>query len=519
MGTLKIQRLRTVSATDRTLTVLGLVLAISAGAASVVIGYWLLLMVAIAVVALLIRLEWSGSRGRDKGVTRVVISPNYGLIVMPTLLGTSAISLPVGIALITAVVLASFSMKSERDVRLQLTWAAMILPIASAFIVFRSNYPSTAMHVIFFVLSCIALARLVTLSESRSSAIASLIDGAGIYAIASVGLWAIGLSAVTYRTAGLDNALTGGDRVVFPLANSLAATPNMAAIYCVAVVPMLLASNRNRSLRLVALVCCAIIFALSDARVSLIGAIILVGFVVILPRVFRVMAPVLVGVSLAAPFFYASIQEWVGYGVAEASERMPWLIRPGEEASTLNQRDFIWAQSLDFYSHRIDWVRQMFGFGAYGHAESGASSSYAGRFAGLGSDDKLMTPHNSALQLLFDGGWLIALVIGLVVFVVTLIYARRAGTSPYFLGGLGAVVMLAIVSATEIASSPGHAQPTWWTLLALSLVAFSREGFRADPGLVHNTEPCSRHTRSLMVENSWSATSQSSVDTDRAGTA
>lgn len=451
----------------------GAILAIAVGAGAAVFGYWALLVAVLVLVCLFGLLEWKRSQLVVAASSGLEVPRNWALIAMPTLLASGAVSLSVGIAVMGCVVLASFSGKISNRGALLLRWPTLLLPVAGALIVTRLNYPSTALNAIFFIVSCVALIRVVALSESRISASVSLIDGVGMYVIVSVFLWVIGIRGSSERTSGLENALTGGERVEFPLANSLAATPNMAAIYCVAIVPVLVLTRQHLLFRLSVLAACIVVFALSDARVSLLGATLLAAFVFLFPRLFRLFAPALVAFSLAVPFIYASVQSIVGRVVSTASTQVPWLIRQGEEASTLNQRDYIWTQSIGFYRSDIDWIRQAIGFGAYGHAESGVSGVYASRFGGLARDDRLMTPHNSTLQLLFDGGWFVALVVAVMVLIMAVRFSKSARRSPHLLVALSALVMVAVVSATEVAMSPSHAQPAWWVLVALSVICFS----------------------------------------------
>ena len=471
---LKDPRLNSYSATS-VVVALGVILALAAGAGAAVWGYWILIAAVLVLVCLFGILEWKQSQLVVAASTGLKVSRNWALIAMPTLLASGAVSLSVGIVVMSCLVMASFSASISNQSTLLLRWPALILPAAGALIVTRMNYPTTALNAIFFIVSCVALIRVVTLSKSRTSAAVSLIDGVGVYVIISVVLWVIGLRGSSERTSGLENALTGGERVEFPLANSLAATPNMAAIYCVAIVPVLVLTRQYLLFRMSVLAACIVVFALGDARVSLLGAIALAGLVFLFPRLFRLFAPALVALSVVVPFIYASVQLVVGRLVSAASTQLPWLIRPGEEASTLNQRDYIWTRSIDYYRDDIEWIRQAIGFGAYGHAESGASGVYASRFGGLARDDRLMTPHNSTLQLLFDGGWVVALVVGVTVLVMAVLLSKRARKAPHSMIALSALVVVAVVSATEVAISPSHAQPAWWVLLALSVICFSND--------------------------------------------
>jgi hypothetical protein len=394
--------------------------------------------------------------------------PNFILVALPSVLSTAAISRPLSVYATVALGLVAFAMRPNS--RLILTWECAILPVAAIAIVARPNYPTTGFSVVFFCLGCIVLARAIYVSTSRASAITSLIDGVGLFLAVSVGLFELGIRGTQERTAGLENSLTGGVRAFFPLSGSLGATPAMAAVYLAAVMPILITQRGGRWARLLCVGAALSIFILSDTRASLLGALFLAAWVLLAPRMFRRLAPWLVGTSMAVALIYTYIQAAVGYLMVAASDYVPWLVRQGEKPATLNGRDFIWSNSVSYYVSQIDWIRQMIGFGAYGHAASGASSTYNSGFRGFG-DRRLITPHNSTIQLLFDGGWLITGTVVTTLIITALLLARR--TTPVDLAALATLVALAVVGITEVGLSPGHAQPTWWILLALNVITFT----------------------------------------------
>ncbi|MBR7191555.1 O-antigen ligase [Gordonia sp. SCSIO 19800] len=455
-------------------TIVGCSLAVAVGASTLWAGYWLLVPVAVLAGVAIAYLAWSRLSERYT-LTGAPISPNFALMGMPTILSLSFVSFTAGFALLVLTLIVLLFWQRDHTSRFYLSGACAIIPIAALLIILRPNYPSTMSTAAFFVVGCVTLARAVYLSRNRTSAVVSLVDGVGIYLVVSVGLWVAGFGATQSRTGGLENALTGGDRVLFPLANSLASTPAMAGLYLAAATPLMILLRRHLLLRVIPLASAVAILILSDTRVSLVGAVLLALFVIWAPRAFRVSAPWLVGGTLIVPFIYSSIQMQTQKMFTSVTDIFPWLSRSGEETASLNQRDYIWSQSLHFYSERTNWVDQMLGFGAYGHAESGASQFYYWRFGGLGRDDRLMTPHNSTLQLLLDGGWVVTALIGGCLVAVAILLARHVRQSVLMTPALAMLVVLAIVSITEIALSPAHAQPTWWVFLTLALIAFARD--------------------------------------------
>lgn len=469
--------------------VIGLAVAFVAGVAVVGNGHLILLALALLLCGIVAAAVWRRA-GTTLGIRPDPV-PNWVLIALPTGLAGSSISLAIGAGAAVIGAFATLWLRPQTT-GVRLTWACAILPAIALFIVLRPNYPATVFNLIFVVLACIAVALAVPLSRSKTDALVSLVDGVGLFLVVSLVLWLVGFSGKSAdRTVGLDNSLTGGQRVIFPLSTSLAATPGMAAVFIATAIPILIIYPRHRLPRAVAVLCAVAIMVLSDSRVSLLGAILLSGCVLLIPRAFRAVSPWLVGFLMAVPLIYPYIQT----GVVAVSSVAPWLTRADEQAGTLARRDFIWSQSRDFYTTRIDWFHQAFGYGSFGHVESGASSYYYGHFGGLGAEARLVTPHSSTLQILFDGGWVTVVVLaGTIIYLARLLSRRSAPTD---LAGLAMLVALVIVSVTEVALSPSHAhtQPTWWVLLILGTIMLSRESSETDPDGAHlaTAEGAGRH--------------------------
>ena len=448
--------------------VIGLVVAVAAGVVTVVFGHLILVAVSVLLLGVVAAVVWR--RGGATMGTRPETAPNWVLVLLPTALSGASVSVAVGAAGAVLAAAATIWLRPQLT-RVELTWACAILPAVAMFIALRPNYPATVFHLIFVALACVAVALAVPLSKSKTDALVSLVDGVGLFLVVSLALWSVGLSGEADRTVGLDNSITGGQRVIFPLSTSLAATPGMAAVYIATVIPILIVFPKRRTLRLLVVACAVAIMILSDSRVSLLGALLLSACVLLIPRLFRTVAPWLVGFLWIVPLVYPLIQS----EVAAVSSVAPWLIRADEQAGTLARRDFIWSQSREFYSTRIDWFHQAFGYGSFGHLKSGASAFYYGHFGGLGTEARLVTPHSTTLQILFDGGWLAAGVLGGTIIYLAVALARRSSATD--LAGLSMLVALVIVSITEVALSPSHAhtQPTWWVMVMLGTIVLSRD--------------------------------------------
>ncbi|MCV7136620.1 O-antigen ligase family protein [Mycobacterium hodleri] len=458
-----------------------MVAAFAAGAGTVALGYWMLLPVVTALVAFAALSVWRRRRVGTISNRIPTLTPNVALIALPTALSAIAAITPVSLSfsafllILTAGIAFAMRRPSTGSFRMDLTWSCAALPVLALAIVLRPNFPTDTFDLLYFVVGCLITTRAVCLSESKSSAVISLIDGVGLFVVVSIGLWLVGVTGTADRTEGLGNSLTGGMRAIFPLSVSLAATPAMASVYITAVVPVIMYSGRYRFFRLVAAVCAVSVIILSDSRVSLLGSAFVCACVLLLPRMFRRVAPWLVGVAMIVPFIYEYVKVVFGQVMTAASSYAPWIIRPDEEASTLAGRDQIWSRSIDFYEQRVDWLHQMIGHGTYGQSTSGASSYYSEGFEGFANDLQLVTPHSSTLQILFDGGWLVG--VAVLVTMVRIAWVLARGRASADLAGLSMLVALSIVGVSEVALSPSNSrqQPTWWVLVALSIIVFIRQ--------------------------------------------
>lgn len=448
----------------------GVPVAFTVGAAGAMLGYWALLPIPVLAVGLLIAVLW---RRAGHGAAPPA-TPNPVLIAAPTALAATALGPSIGATAVAALAVIAFWPRRSRG-GLHLAFGSVALPL-TALAVLRPNTENAEYRTVFFVTAALILARAVTLSASKPDAVTSLIDGVGLFVVASLALWLAGVSGESLRTAGIDggNTLTGGTRVVFPLSTSLAATGSMAAVYLAAALPVLIMHRTHRLPRVVAVLSAAAVCILSDTRSAILAGVLLAGFVLLAPKLFRRAAPWLAGFALAVPFIYAQIQATITAVLAVLNSVAPWLARP-----TLRGRESIWPRALHHYSERVDWVDQMIGFGMGGQARSGASSYYgaAARFEGFGGDPRNMSPHNSMLQILFDGGWIMAGVVAAVILGAAFVLRSD-------LAGLVMLVALAVVSVTEVALSPAHMQPTWWVLVALSMIAFAKAAPETFTGVV-----------------------------------
>lgn len=448
----------------------GALFASAVGYLAAMVGYWMLVPIAAVVAAAAGASVWRHGFARPTSI--VDTQSNLLLIALPTVLGTFVVNVNIAIYAVAVLAVAGLWMRQNADAGIQLFWGSAALPVVGILIAVRVNYPATTRSAIFFTLACIALCRAVYLSSSRRSALSSLVDGIGVFLVASVVLQLAGVRAGD-TTVDMGNSITGGERVMFPLANGLAATPAMAAVYLAAVTPILLATPRHRILRLFGIPAAVYVLVYGDRRAALIGAVLIGSAILFVPKAFRRIAPWLIPVPMVLPFVYSYVQGAVGGAMSAISTVAPWFRRAGEDTGTLNGRDYVWSQSLDFYQHHVSWLHQAFGYGSYGQAASGVSATYSNMFGDLYRDHTQLTPHSSTLQILFDGGWTLVAVFAATI--VSMSWMLTRGPSSIALPGLAMLATLSFVGATEVALSPSHAQPTWWVLVALGAITFSKD--------------------------------------------
>lgn len=406
--------------------------------------------------------------------------PNWLLIAFPTSIGLGTV-LPSRLTAILIIGIGVVSLgrrhsrQQEGSSRLRLTWGSAILPALSLAIVLRPNDPATAVGVAVYVIGLIVFLHILRLSHSKSSALVSLIDGVGVFLITSVVLTLVGVTAKSDRTAGLENTITGGKRVIFALSSQLAATPDVAAVFVAAIFPILIAYREFRLWRLIALTFAIYILIASQVRMAIFAAVTVTIVVFAFPRAARGISAWLIAFLLGLPFFFRNAQtDVMGQLVSSVSPVLPGMIRPGDAGGSLSSRQDIWQKAQSYQSAWGDWANQVFGYGSFGHVKSGAALSYTTEVNFVGfADRRFITPHNSTLMVLYDAGW-----VGVIGFIATFVFAARVlarGHSPVDLAALSALIGLALVGSTEIGLTPETNLTMWWLLAGLVVVAFSRE--------------------------------------------
>ena len=414
--------------------------------------------------------------GQDHGDQNVdSVRLNLRLIALPTAIGLVNIFYYAGIVAVALVCTASLVMSSA-SARIRLSGAALILPAIGAVVALRPNISGGITNAIFFVLACIAVPLTLVTSSSRPSAVVSLFDGIGLLLLAAVAFKAAGFGGTGARGVIMGNIFTGGERAEFSLIGSVTMAPTIAAVYLVAVIPVIKNFGKHRGYRLIGAGIALYVLVQSDRRSPMFALILISLMIVLTPRLLRQFAPWIVGILLIQPFLLKLFEPIVDRAAFSAfAQSLPFqrTASSGAAADSVGPRLEIWSSALDFYQDRVDWFHQAFGFGTFGQAKSGASMTYRHLFFGEpGSATK--TAHNSALQTLFDAGW-----IGVAGFLFAVVWAARILSrrhSPADLALLAMLVTLSFGGSTEALLSPGYVRSTpWWILLAITAIAFSEE--------------------------------------------
>ena len=457
-----------------------------AGFGVTALGYWMPALMLVAVSSLLAPslVRWDVGKVSQGALTK----PNFVLIALPTAISLGVLSKAAALLGLLALAGATFRERQPGTAGLQLNWACAILPAIGLAIAWRPNAPefrgavgamSVWGSVAIFTVACLVIARAVVISDSKWSALTSLVDGAGLFLVLSVALRFAGVTG-TNRAAVGGNLLTGGERIGFPLTTSYAATPAVAAVYLVAIAPILMTTSQYRVPRLITSALAFAIIALGDRRSASLAIVAVLGMVFFAPMLFRRFAPWLVGGALAIPFFADQVAGMTAKLSDAARSSAPILIRQGNNLDT--GRTFVWSRAMTFFHERVDVFHQFVGHGAFGHAASGANRTYASEtyFKSFGYEGAktFPSPHSTAIQMLFDGGWIVVIAFFATVSCMALVLSQDA--SRYAIPGLAALTALCIGGSSDVLLTPSQAQPTWWIFLVLATIVFSHENTGTD---------------------------------------
>ena len=392
----------------------------------------------------------------------------WGLAAFPTVVALrsqSVLAADIGMAILVA----AMFLRTQRNARWRgASWA---LVVGAAFLppILRAT-PDGALA--FGILAALFVL-MVALTVEVRAAVYSLVQGVGLYLIANAVLYnVVGLtsnSALT-RNSGR-SSFSDAERVFYPLATSVNLPANMAVVYVVGALPLLMATGsvRRRLMFVAGLVAAVVVIEGAGSRTSLAVGVAASLLALFAPRLLSATAPVLVGAAGVVSLVYAWVSGAAGAVLTFLASLFPVFERgPASTLSSLAGREDIWQIVLRAWRD-APLVEKVFGYGSDGQVASGASTSYSYLFRGWMQNPYEATAHNSTLQMLIDGG-----LVGAVLFLGVFVAATRGWSrTPGVVGRAGTtiLVVLAFVSVTEVTTASGEGQETFWIFACLVLLA------------------------------------------------
>jgi hypothetical protein len=307
-------------------------------------------------------------------------------------------------------------------------------------------------------------------APSTRGAVASLVDGIGLYAIVNVLGHYAGLvsPAASGRLGGLDST-SGSERVFFPFTASLNLAPAMSAILLACIFILNERSRGRLAFRGAAFAAAAVVIVEADARTAFLS-LLAPALCYFAPRAAKALAvPLVVAATTSAIWYPVAVDDL--QGTVNSMAQGAGLVRAGEsnDVASLNGRVEIWQRSTDYWITSVPVTEKIFGYGARGQARSGANMTYLGIFGSAFSNVSALSTHNSFLQQLFDAGLFgVVALAGLAVWLARTV-ALRTRAEPGALYWMSAVYAVVIASVTEVLIAPGVAQEGFWVFVVLVL--------------------------------------------------
>lgn len=407
-------------------------------------------LVVILIVAILWVL-WMARRRITKS-PGFVVRHRTAVVLLPTAVSLATQSVPLSAALLAVILLVLALGKRDGNYRPRWPFYALL---GSAVIVWAQLGDLLSLGKV----ALIAVIVIVAAFRVRSDRlIASLVDGVGLYLVANIAAWLVGVRSpsATERTGGFEGGLLFVDRVLFPLTPSVNTIAGVAAVYVLAAVALMV-TTKVRWYQVMGVLVAMFVLLATGARTPLVLAVVGSVVIVLLPRLLARLSPIVVALGLTLPLYFVFIQPAIKSVSDFATSLIPALAaRDGQGGNeSLNGRDFIWTQALQHWQS-LPTLNQAFGFGPGGHYKSGASLTYGRLFGDYTSDVAGISPHSSLMQQIFDGG-----VIGAVLFTVALVGATAIAARRYLrerelisLVPVAVIVGLSLTAAVESALAP-----------------------------------------------------------------
>jgi O-antigen ligase len=456
------------------------VLAVLTGIIAATVGTTALI-VAVAVIVFAAAARTRRRFAPSEQTTTAVVLP---LVLLPTVIGLSVFS-ERGVALIVWVLVCLAALLGQRGTG-QLVHPAIAVALVLAILVPTSRFVTSSAtqwwHVGAFLLLLLCAFRF-----PFPAVVLSLLDGIGIYLIANVAAYLVGIEspAAVGRTFSLDSS-TGGVRIFFPLSGNLASPPLMAAVFVAAGLICFEGSRRQRTFRTVAFFAGVFIMVGANTRAALVASVVVLLASVLAPRLFARMALPVAAVPMVLPFVFPILAVVILRPLIQlVGAIFPFLSRGDVNSDVaLEGRSDIWSSGLTFWSEHIDLLHRLVGYGELGRQKSGAAASYA-------HGDTLLLPfsaHNSTLQQLFDGGLLGVAALAVAGLGATWFLAADVlRSSRVHLIALCALVAGILGGGTEVTQAPGYSTEAFWIFVGLVLAASVGARVRSSPPEVEPT--------------------------------
>jgi hypothetical protein len=370
-----------------------------------------------------------------------------------------------GLALLAGLLLLSLIRKQKPVGRLNLLPASLMM-LSAAIVLWRGPY---------LLVSIYLMAGLILLSASRrvsrATAYTSLLAGVSLYLCANVAGWLAGFhsTAAATRVGGYETgASVFGARIFFPFTTSINEPAYIAGAFISAVAAMLTLHMKVKWYHVAGAVSGALIIVASNTRAAAVVTIAVIVMAVAAQGLLRRSGPFALALGMLAPFLLPIFKPVLESTVAVISA-FTFFVRDSsglEKLGSLESREGIWENGVDYWTSAINGLDLLFGFGYLGHVPSGAWVAFAsgGQVDYLGSRTAL-TAHNSLLQTLFDGG-----LVGAAAFVVAITYVVfRFSKSRDLLPMFVIALILGLSGVTEVATAPGFGATPFFLLLYLAV--------------------------------------------------
>lgn len=422
----------------------------------------------IAIIALI----RSQASNFDRVQQIVGLRPDWIMLLFPTVLAIRALNNKLALLVLASLLAASFARRPDGSFRILLGPFALI-SAASLIVIIRPENTTKISLAIFPMLTFLLVGTLTLRAAKTTEArrvVSSLIDGCGLYCVANLLAYTVGIRspAAESRIGGLIES-GGFIRMIFPLATSINIPPILAGIF-IAAFPLAIKQPGwlQRSTRLVGFTAALFVLLASGTRLPMLSTAILAIAIAVLPQVTRWSAQIAILFAAGSALYLPTLLKSALTPIGQLSE---FLVRgrstDAQVIATLQNRDVIWRRSITYWEEWASPSQKLLGFGMDGQYRSGASLAYQELLSGISTAPERAYLHNSFLQQLFDGGlagWL-ALVVA--VYWASSRLAKQRSWGAWGPSASVAMTLLAISSMAEVSIAPGPSQETFWLLVVL----------------------------------------------------